>query len=96
MVHCSRFDDCLQNVSGVLTSSSEGESSPDKLPMQIMDLDDVVSVHAGFANFAGSILSLLYVCDRFVQVRCIDGTYLLCSTAASVIAIIFLRRGALN
>ena len=61
MVHCSRFDDCLQNVSGVLISSSEGEFSPAKLLKQITDLDDVVSVHAGFANYVGSILSLLYV-----------------------------------
>lgn len=61
MVHCSRFDDCLQNVSGVLNSSSEGEFSPAKLLKQITDSDDVVSVHAGFANYVGSILSLLYV-----------------------------------
>lgn len=59
MVHCSHFDNCLQNVSVVLISSSKGESSPAKLPKRIMDSDDVVSVHAGFVKFAGSMLSLL-------------------------------------
>ena len=45
----SRFDDCPQNdtdVSVVVISSFEGESSPAKLPKRTTDSDDAVSVHA--------------------------------------------------
>lgn len=67
MALCSRFDNCLQNdtdVSVVVISSSEGESSPAKLPKRITNSDDAVSVHASFAKFAVAIglLSSLVCC----------------------------------
>lgn len=62
----SRFDG-LQidtDVSVVVISSSEGESSPAKFPKRTTDLDDAVSVHASFAKFPGDILSSV-VCYMF-------------------------------
>ena len=54
----SRFDDCPQNdtdVSVVVISSSEGESSPSNLPKRTTDsADDAVSVHADLRSWFAS------------------------------------------
>ena len=48
----------------MVISSSEGESSPAKLPKRTTDLDDAVSVHASFSKFGGDILPSV-VCYMF-------------------------------